>query len=39
MLFKIECDSTLVKYIDIWKKIKEILGMEFHISLFIIKNT
>ena len=39
MLFKIECDSTLVKYIDIWKKIKEILGIGFHISLFMIKNT
>ena len=28
--FKIEDDNVLVKYIDIWNKIKEKLGIKFH---------
>ena len=32
MLYVIEDDSVLVKYNDIWNKIKEILVIKFHIK-------
>ena len=38
MSFEIENDNVLVKHDDIWNKIKKILGINFIVSLFLIKN-
>ena len=38
MSFEIENDNVLVKHDDIWNKIKKILGRNFIVSLFLIKN-
>ena len=38
MFFKIEDDSVLVKYNDIWNKFKKMLSMKFHSKSVYVKN-
>ena len=39
MSFMIENDSLLVKYNESWNKIKKMLGKNFIVNLFMMKNT